>query len=396
MERIVNVTQFNGKFRSATFVCCLWTLGLLLCNTRVVSAQKAVPPLDIQVDRQYYMRSEGPVSLRVKMMPTSGNLIQGKLEFKLWNGRELLATLATDDEVINPPQKTVRYVLPTPELRGYTKQLDLTVDFITPQGVTPQGRFKFGPFAIIVPLPMDRDLVVGYVAPETMSASPGTDQLLDSLKFETYSPLTSDKNTRTIMARIYPDQMPPDAVSYCGFNMLFAAGDGFASIKESQWPAILEWVEAGGSLCLLPQAGLSPYHLTLLNQLASQAAARPTFVLGPDSQLLLQNEQEREAVYLTRRGLGVIAIIPLLDEETPKPGSAPWLKTVAHLWRFRRDQTAFLETSGKWNPAVMASQLTTLQAQNQNYYYLAARGNQHQLGYLPINSGDQLIQAIVP
>ncbi len=386
------MTHSTRFYKHSTLTCLLWTLCLVVWGAGSLAAQgKGSQALEIQVDRLYSVRSEGPITVLARMTPTSSTLLEGKLEFKLWNGRELLGTLTTDDEVINPPMKTVRYVLPTPELRGYTQQLDLTVDFIS-----KQGRLKFGPFSIIVPLPSDRDLVIGYVAPETMRMAPGVNQLLDALKFEAYSPLQSDKSTRTITARILPDQLPSDAISICGFNMLFIAAEGFSAVKESQWPAILEWVEAGGSLCLLPGSDVSPHHITVLNKLLAKRSPQGTFLQGPNNELLLTNEKDRQPTYLARRGLGVVAIVPLLGEETAAPKSKEWLRTVAHLWRFRRDQAAMLESSGQWSPTVMATQLTTLQTQGQNNYYLTVRNNDHKLSYLPINSGDQLIQAIVP
>lgn len=371
---------------------CRWVLVLcvLAWSAGPVAAQQP-SPLDIQCDRLYAVRSEGPLTLLVRMTPASSTLLEGKLEFKLWNGRELLSTLVTDDEVINPPMKTVRYVLPAPELRGYTQQLELTIDFIS-----KQGRLKFGPFSILVPQPSERDLVIGYVLPETARATPNVEQLLEALKFENYSPIPDDKSSRTITSRILPDQLPPDAISNCGFNMMFIAAEGFSAVKESQWTPILEWVEAGGSLCLLPGTDLSPYHITLLNKLLARRGTQNTFLLGPNNELLLTNEKDRRPTYLARRGLGVVAIVPLLGEETPTAKSAEWMRTAAHLWRFRRDQANPLQTTGKWSPTVMTMQEQALQSQGQNYYYRNVRQQQRRLSYMPINSGDQLIQAIVP
>lgn len=372
---------------------CAVTL-LVLGADRLAAQGTAAPLLQVNVERMYFVRSEGPIALRVTMIPNSSTLLEGKLEFKLWSGNELLTTLLTDDEVINPPAKTVRYLLPSPDLRGYAQQLDLQVEFIN-----KQGRLDLGRTTIIVPMASDRNFVVGYVAPPTSSPSPVVLELLDALKFEKYSPLQSDRNatpsTMTTTVPITPDQLPPDAISNCGFNLMFMAAEGFAAVKESQWPAILEWVEAGGSLCLLPGSDLAPHHLALLNKLLAKRAPQGTFLLGPNNELLHVNEKDRQSTYRVRRGLGAVAIVPLIPDELPTPKSTEWLRTVAHLWHFRQDQTNSLVTGGMWNPAVMVAQQTILQGQGQNYYY-GVRRDDKQLSYIPINSGDQLVTAIVP
>lgn len=386
---------YQTRFQQFRWLACwLFLVGVIALSPGFVAAQsraKAPPPLLIKCDRLYSVRSEGPIAVLVTMTPTGSTLLEGRLEFKLWNGGQLLSTLVTDDEVINPPEKVVRYVLPTPELRGYAPLIELTVDF-----VTKQGRLKYDPFSIKVPLPNTRDLVIGFAIPEGVSLTKDVELLMEALKFETYCPILNDKSTSTILARVSPDQLPADPVSNCGFNMLFIAEDGFAAIKESQWAPILEWVEAGGSLCVLPQNNLAPHHVALLNKLLAGKSPQGTFLLGPNNELLLTNEKERQPTYLVRRGLGAVAVVPLLSNENLKPNSKEWLRTVAHLWRFRRDQAASLENNRQWNQLVMKNQLQELQSQGQNYYYHTLRSQNQQLSYIPINTGDQLVNAIVP
>ncbi|MES2789389.1 MAG: hypothetical protein V4719_07195 [Planctomycetota bacterium] len=358
----------------------------------LVMAELPKPPLDIQVDRLYPIRSDSPVTLLVTMTPNGSGLLEGKLRFKLWNGGELLTTVTTDDEVINPPSKKARYMLPAPDLRGYAQQLDLTVEFIS-----KNGPFKLlGPFSILAPLGSDRDLVIGYVAPETMRLDKTLDLLLDELKFENFSPIVNDRSLRTINDRISPEQLPTDGISMCAFNMLFIAAEGFSAVKESQWTPIVEWVEAGGSLCLLPTNDLSPHHVVLLNKLLESKNPQGTYLLGPNSELLFKNEQQRKISYHARRGLGRVAVVNLLDDETLDPKSAEWRATIAHLWNFRRDQVSDFVQTGQWNLKILAQQEQRFTQHRQSYLYQNIRHEQKKLGYLPLNSGDQLMQAIVP
>ena len=59
-------------------------------------------------------------------------------------------------------------------------------------------------------------------------------------------------------------------------------------------------------------------------------------------------------------------------------------------------QTVSLIQTGKWNPQVLSKQEEVIKAQGQDYYYQNMRHDQRKLSHLPINSGDQLVQAIVP
>lgn len=350
-------------------------------------------PLDIACDRMFPVRSEGPISILVKMTPLTSTIIEGQLEFRLFNGKELLYTMVSEAEVVNPPSKTSRYVLPAPKIHGYVQQLDLEVDF-----VNSQSRLRYGPFPIQVPLPNERDLIIGTVVPETSTRlPPEVDKFVDSLKLERMSPLENDKSLKTILTQIPPGRLPPDAISYCNFDILFIGAEGFTAMKESQWPPILEWVAAGGSLCLMPTDNLSPHHIVFLNKLLEKQTPRDPFLLGPENELMTREGVSKKATYPIRRGLGRISLVPLdLKASLINEGSVEWKEMQAHLWKFRSDQRNLLMTDGKWGMAVLQKQEDLLKQSGQNYYYQNIRGDHRRLVYLPINSGDQLIQKIVP
>lgn len=369
-------------------LACVW-----LVWPAAVWAQGPKSPLEVKCERLYSVRSESPISLLIQLTPTGSGLLEGKLEIKLWNGNELLTTVTSEDEVISPPFKNVRYTLPAPELHGYAQQLDLTVDFLT-----NQGPIKSKPFAINVPLPTDRQMTIGMVAPETMRPTSEVEGLLNALKLEKYSPVPGDRSIQTISSRVYPDQLPAEAISDCAFNMLFIAAEGFAAVKESQWVPILEWVEAGGSLCVIPTDNLAPHHLAVLNQLLAKRASQGFFALSPQGELQLKNEEDRQPVYLVRRGLGRVAVV-LLNPDQPFDSSSTDSRTaVAHLWRLRSDQAQSMVSNGKWNQRMLLMQASEVQSQNPalRYNYQNIRQDDRPLSYLPIDSGDQLVEAIVP
>ena len=368
-------------------------LGVWLGLPSPTWAQEQKSPLDVKCERLYSVRSESPITLLIQLTPTSSGLLKGKLQIKLWNGNELLSTLTSDDEVISLPFRNVRYTLPAPELHGYSQQLDLTVDFLT-----KDGTIKSRPFAINVPLPTDRQMTIGMVAPETMRLTSEVDGLLSALMLEKYSPLPGDRSIQTITSRVYPTQLPAEAISDCAFNMLFIAAEGFTEVKESQWPPILEWVEAGGSLCVIPTDNLAGHHLAILNKLLERKSSQGLFALSPQGALQLKNDDTRQPVYLVRRGLGRVAVVLLDPDQKLENSSGEWRAAVAHLWNVRRDQTPSILSHGKWDMRTLLLQASELHNQNigLRYNYQNIRQEDRQLSYLPINSGDQLVEAIVP
>jgi len=381
---------------SSRYVIWLLLAGMtLLSQVSQVSAQ--TPPINVDIERMYSVRSEGPITLRVRLTPNHPTLVEGRLEFRLFNGNELISTLISGDEVINPPAKTARYVLPAPEISGYSQQLDLAIQF-----VTKQGRYQFPPVPILVPKYRERDFIVGVVTPPNRTASAEIDLLLQSLKLENFSPVDGeqnpiDKTVHTILSNFSPDQLPPDAMGYTAFNMLVIAGDGFAALRESQWPPLLDWVEAGGSVCLMPGNDLTEQHITALNQLVQHRSDKITFLLGRDSDVVLKNDETETRQLLLNRGLGKIAIVPLIADQPLDPNSPTWRRVVGHLWKLRHDQATSLVGTGRWDSAVLSQQDAVARATRPNYdYYRSTPDQQRRLAAIPLSSGDHLVQAIMP
>jgi hypothetical protein len=383
--------------RSSSTIFWLAILLSWLGHTAPAAAQAPTPPLDLDIERMYSIRSEGPITLRVRMTPRDTALIEGRLEFRLMNGNDLLGTSITNDEIINPPSKTVRYVLPGAESSAYSQQLDLQVDFVTPK----QRRFRFPLSSLIVPKYRDRELVVGIVTPGNRSSSAEIDALLQGLKFELFIPdgpnkIPIDKTVHTLLSNLAPDQLPPDATSYCSFNMLFIAAEGFAAMRESQWPSLLDWVEAGGSLCLMPGTNLSVQHVALLNGLLKHRTEKTTFLLGPNNDLVSKDEDSGKRSILLRRGLGQIAIVPLQPDQPIDPASEMWRSVANHLWKVRRDQRLGIVTSGKWSEEVPNRQDAELKQGRPEYNYYRSARDRDRLTHIPLGSGDGMVQSIMP
>ncbi|MDB5388203.1 MAG: hypothetical protein JWM11_3849, partial [Planctomycetaceae bacterium] len=280
----------------------LWLIMLCVWFSGTHRAIAQTPPIDVDVERMYSIRSEAPITLRVRMTPSNPALVEGHLEFRLTNGNDLLSTLITHEEIINPPAKTARYVLPAQDSPGYSQQLDLYMTF-----VTKQGRYKFDPQSLIVPKYRERDLIVGVVSPANKVSSTELDALQQGLKLEGFTPVDQnkapvDKTVHTVFSNFAPDQLPPDATSYCSFNMVLIAAEGFAALKESQWPALLDWVEAGGSLCLMPGTDLTTQHIEALNRLVKHRGETGIFSPGPNNELVVKDEDSGKRHILLRRG----------------------------------------------------------------------------------------------
>jgi hypothetical protein len=208
--------------------------------------------------------------------------------------------------------------------------------------------------------------------------------------------------------------MPPDPLGYCGYDLAVLAYEGLAELKESQLKPLLEWIEAGGSLCVVPgKAILKDYHATFLNRAAHASDSDPQFVVEPSGRLMTPGGKNTDGtvagdgddespVLLRRHGLGRIAIVHGKLDRLLTAHETDLRKMLAFLWKMRHDRLAdflnagtFLVKSERPVDEVKPGD-NEWQARNFNVSYAQLRPNDKQLAQLPLQSGDQLLTRLMP
>ena len=360
-------------------------------------------PLRIEVLQSSLPRSEAPVPIQVQMKPVEPAIVEGRLEFRLMHGREHMGTLTTEDIAVPVAGQTMRWLLPALNLRGGLPQFDLRITVIT-----KSGRYQHKPISLRLQSPTQRSFVAGVVAPEAVTFSKDLNSLLDTLRFETYSgyearkqnlPESIDRSIVTTVTRIRPGELPTEPLEYCTYNMLVLAEDGFTALPRVAAESIQQWVEAGGSLLVLPRGVLEGWQVVWLNELASSSKA-PRFVSRPDGSLL-PPEAGISPFYLMQRGLGRVVVVSSTASQPLLSTSREWRRCLHHLWRIRLEHRPDFMETGKWSAAILDRD-----SQYYNYYKTQAGQGYNTyrrdhptgtpLGYNPIVSGDELVNRIVP
>lgn len=320
----------------------------------------------------------------------------------IFDGLDVIAHAVVDDVALSPGEQFFRTVLPAVESNNQFDEVGVRVRFIT------KGQ-NYGPpegIALRAPSARQRHLAILVCNPWQTSLTRDKQQLVDRLRIESWN-ANADRTITTNPAHVRPDDLPADPLGLCGYDIALLAEEGFSELKEGQLRMVFDWVEAGGSVCLVPGNGvLKDYHAKLLNQAILRPADKPRFVLDPSGRL-----EEMEAPgesgplpLLKRYGLGRVAIVPGKLDRLLAERDTDVRRMLGFLWKLRRDRLEEFMNSGRFDVKVSVpvdqpqpgDSTWESYNRNRNANYANLRKQDHQLAQLPLQSGDQLLSRLLP
>lgn len=334
-----------------------------------------------------------------RIQSQSPSLIEGRLEVQIVEGFDVLAHAVAEDVVVAAGEQLYRMVLPAVEANNPSN---------TGLRVTFRGKNqKFGPFDrnFNPPGQWQRKFAILIVSPWQGGLSIDKQQLVDRLRIETWNADANDRSITTIPAHVRPEDFPADALGMCGFDVGILAHEGFSELKESQLRVMLDWVQAGGSLCVVPGEGvLKDYHAQFLSAVAHSGPDNPQFVLDSTGRLIPRETAGEEDLLLRRHGLGRVAVIRGRLASLMSDHESDARRMLAFLWKMRQDKLEEFINTGKF---LVKTDIPVDQPQpgdsdwqsygrNRNANYSKLRPKDHQLAQLPLQSGDQLLSRLMP
>lgn len=394
---------FNFHFSISSFMARIVSSSLVLIATLAVTQQVFAQASQITVDLSALsppIRSDAPMTLVWRIVSQSSGLIEGQLDITVHDSGQVLGHVV-DDVVLTTGEQLIRTVLPPIESHHLVNPPGLHVELYS------KGR-KLGtwdPGILQSPGQWQRKQVILICDPWQSALPPGTHQLVDQLRIDTWNADVEDRTISTVPARVRPDDLPADSLGYCGFDIVVLVQEGLADLKESQLRPILEWVEAGGSLCLAPgNSILKEYHTAFLNQAAHAGPGEPLFVLESSGRLLDGEPADSAAspVLLRRHGLGRIALVRGKLDRLMTAHEPELRGMLAFLWKMRNDRLVEFLAGGKFLVKVDVPKDKADPAENQwqarnfNVSYAQLRPQKMQLAALPLQSGDQLVSRLMP
>jgi hypothetical protein len=312
--------------------CVIWAL-LAVHGARAQDALTArVTPLTLSP------RSDAPIPVTVDLTWRGSRLLEGTLEITVESYESPRIVARFPDIALTNGSQSFRLLLPQPAV-GQGDELGARVRFLARGEAIALGAFplraRFGgpdPTRVLA------------VCSERGTGSTAWPQVTRSFQAGRFIPQSAGGKRPAgtfpvSIASIEPDDLPSDALAYCGFDLL--DGAALARVRSRQLAALASWVRAGGSLGIFGVDALDSDRVRLLNDLAGPARGVPFFT---------QDAAGRVAstlpVVLRHAGFGRLAVVPRLPADDAGFDGPEWRRLVAFLWRFRESQIHEIVTDG--------------------------------------------------
>ncbi len=379
-------------------------MATIVAAARVSRADSPILTAEV-VGQSIQVRSGAPITVVWKLKSQSSQLLEGRLELTIKDGHERLARVATDEIVLNTSEQLYRMVLPTLDTTHNVNAVEMSLRFVGPHGTIDLGHHS----NLRLPGSFQRAHVIAISDPWQTTLSHDKRAFIDQFRVEAGNFDRTDRTLSTSMAHIPPDAMPADPLGCLGFDLVLLMNEGFADLRDSQLQAILSWVDAGGSLAIVPgRHVVRKEHVEFLNKIATGAAASP-FELDPTGRIspasadsTAPNSAGDRPILLKRYGMGRAAIVRAPLDSLGAAAETEIRRMQAFLWKMRADRRAEFEANGVWDvrdasireAAALADPNLAPQVQSQMIAQLRPRDMQ--LAPFALQSGDQLLARIMP
>lgn len=283
-------------------------------------------------------RQAAPEWVEVTLNSRSTAIREGALEFTMNEWGASIYRYRTHDLVLNSGDQRFRFMLPTATSVGANSTRELELRFIEKGGTTYLGEFP-----LIASQRGDAAHVIAVVRQNFRANGNDTYPLWQALRLERFAPETGP-NFDTTPIFLDPADVPLDPLGFFPFDLVLIESDAFAKMRERARTALGQWVNAGGSLCIMADRGLEAEYVEELNRLAGADPQWKPITTDEAGRLRIP-----ESTALARVNFGRLAVMSELPPETVEEMSPTWRKVSLFLWRLTSVQAAIIEKTGKWN-----------------------------------------------
>lgn len=274
-------------------------------------------------------RSGAPITVDLDVSWSGATLGKGSFQFIVQERDRIAVRYRSPELVLRSGKQTFRLTLPPWQIPTYQRQLTARLSFITEDDEYPlPGQILLAPTA------GEQSLVIGI-----SDAWPGGRRpylaILDGLQLgklipESLQPKTWPQPIKTWPTRVRPELFPVHPLGYCGFDIVLLVQEGFTFLDQDRLGALTQWVEAGGSLCVVPSKGQKQYHRSFLDRLRSRTVPFSKAVDLFDT----RDGLTKSDVSLHRLGLGRVVVVQRVPTRE-QIGPPVWRNAAAFLWKVR-------------------------------------------------------------
>lgn len=312
---------------------------LLFTFAGLAALANAAPMLTATVNEMApRSRRTAPEWVEVLLTSRSTGIREGVLEFAMIEWGDVIYRYRTHELAINSGDQRFRFMLPAATLSGTNTDRTLQLRFIEQRGTTLLGEFP-----LISSQRGSQSRVIAVVRPGFRAAGSETYPLWQTLRLERFGP---DEGSRFDTTPIFfdPTDLPLDPLGFFPFDIVLIESDAFGKMREKAHAALAQWVNAGGSLCIMADRGLETEHVEAINQLAA---------VDPQWKPLAMDESGRVKVpgnmACARVNFGRMAVMSELPPEDVEKVSPTWRTATVFLWRLASGPAEMVERDGKWS-----------------------------------------------
>lgn len=328
----------------------LLTLIVAVCLSILFThpAIAQVGRLSAQVEMlSYQTRSRTLIPVEWTLTWSGSGILEGTLESAVYRNNTLVGTFRSEELALSPGERRFRTFLTPADEGGSDTQLTLRSKFIA-----KDKTFDLNNGIVRVPERWQRSFVICTCQPS--GGGRANLELAQTLRFEQFRPpdqFGGSRNNRAMISiydTVSPENLPTSALGYCQFDLVVIPPGGLSELRARQLKAVSEWVNAGGSMLVVPDGTLEPYHVEFLNKMASRSFDTPLVLNDAGT---LENQPAARDIRRVRKGLGRVALVfgPPLDDTDYT--SSTWRQTVWFLWKMQSEFLQPIRQSGRWQTA---------------------------------------------
>jgi hypothetical protein len=315
------------------------TINLILAlSFAVVTATADTPPnLRATINELApRIRRSAPEWIEVLLTSRSTAIREGALEFTMIEWGQQIYRYRTHDVVINSGDQRFRFLLPAATSSGANTDRTLELRLIEKAGATSLGSFPL--------LALQRDTrshVIAVIRPSYRTVGSDSLPVWQMLRLERLAPKEGPAFDTTPIF-FDPTDVPIEPLGFCAFDLVLIESGGYNSMREKARTALVQWVNAGGSLCVMADDGLDTAQVDAINVMAGADPQWKPLAVDASGRVKVPG-----GLAFSRMNFGRLAVateIPKDDTEV----SPAWRRTCVFLWRMRSDQAKNVEAEGKW------------------------------------------------
>jgi hypothetical protein len=277
-----------------------------------------------------------PEWIEVLLNSRSTAIREGALEFTMTEWGQTIYRYRTHDLVINSGEQRFRFMLPAATSRIDNADRLLRLRFVEKSDTTDLGEFP-----LMASQRNARVHVIAVVRPNFRAVGSETHPLWQALRLERF---TSENGPEfdTTPAFLDPTDLPADPLGFFPFDIVLIEPGAFKMMREKSRLALGQWVNAGGSLCVMASRDLETEHVDALNALAGvDPQWKPVKIDGSGRVTVA------DSMAFARVNFGRMAVATEFPPDDTEQLSPAWRRACAFLWRLRSSAADSLEAGGK-------------------------------------------------